>query len=76
MSMIKIRSRCEFNGEVYDGVVVCDGVNIAVGDACDPRLGTVVSFDVPSPVLFLAGIRSVSVGEGIPHGWLVLNTGE
>lgn len=73
MSYVKIKCKCEFDGAEYNGVVVQDGVNLAVGDACDPQLGKVVSFDVPSPVLFLAGITSVSVGEGIPAGWLVLS---
>lgn len=73
MSYIKIKCKCEFDGVEYNGVVAQDGVNITVSDACDPQLGKVVTFGAPSPVLMVAAITSVSVGEGIPAGWLVLS---
>lgn len=75
MSFIKIKCECEFNGEEYKGVVVTDGVEMTVGDACDPQMGKVVTFNVPSPILMVSAIKSFSISDGLPEHWLVLTQG-
>ena len=84
--LIKIKCPCEHGGTQYDGVAVADGVNIDVGDGCNPLLGQVVSFSkdngeggttpVNGPVLFVAAVQSVSIGCDVPPEFLVLTTGD
>lgn len=83
MTVIKIKCPCEYEGVEYDGVVVSDGVNIDIGDGCNPDLGKVVTFSktledgskesIPSPVLFVVNVTSASVGELYPLSWLFLS---
>lgn len=86
MSMIKIKCKTEFNGVLYAGIALAAGVNATISEACDPRLGLVMTFDktneggetfpVPSPVLMVQAITSVSVGDEAPPEYLVLTPGE
>lgn len=90
MSNLKIKAPCEFNGVEYKGVVATDGVNIDVSPGCAPLLGNVVSFSkgqsvedggtgkeaIPSPILFVSALQSISIGDDIPTTFLVLTVGE
>ncbi len=71
MSAVKIRCKCEWGGVEYNGVVLLPGVNMIADLESEVRT---VGFDVPSPLLLVDACTSVSLGDGIPSGWLVLNT--
>lgn len=83
--LIKIKCPTEFCGVLYAGVVLASGVDAAVGQACDPLLGNVMTFSVkdeegqdqtiPSPILFVSAIQSISIGDEVPPEYLVLTPG-
>lgn len=79
---LNIKCPCELHGIEYNGVSVVDGVDVIVGDACDPNLGKVVTFrrsadgvDLSpehAPTLFVQAVSSVSIGDVEPASYLTV----
>ncbi len=73
MSKIKIVCKVEWDGDVYEGVTVNDGVEVRIEDACMEGAKAVVFDNCDKSVtLFYAHISAVSIGDNAPLNFLEL----
>ena len=74
MSLIKMVCKVEWEGDLFEGVVVNDGVSVRLDDACVEGV-KVVLFDNADKnvVVMYTAIQSISISDNAPLNFLQLN---